>query len=197
LVIREAHANRTPLPIPFAGRRRAAVVLAIGLFAGIFATRLVIHGAEPITAFLIFPVALLAMAFGLRAGIVAGLISVVLAVAWVALQGVSLSALGWAGRIVPVVLLGALIGWTTDRERLAVQTKQALFEARLREREAAEINDSIVQRLVVAKWTMEAGHTEQGLIMLTDTIATSESLVAALLRHEPLPRGAPESTSRQ
>jgi hypothetical protein len=194
LVIREADVNRTPLPIPFAGRRRAAVVLAIGLFAGIFATRLVIHGTEPITAFLIFPVALLAMAYGLRAGILAGLISIVLTVAWVALQGVSLSALGWAGRIVPVVLLGALIGWTTDREHLAVQTKQALFEARLREREAAEINDSIVQRLAVAKWTMEAGHTERGLIMLTDTIATSESLVAALLRHEPLPSGEAQST---
>ncbi len=186
-MIPESAVDRTALAIPFARRRRAAVMLAIGLFAGIFAARLTIHGTEPITVFLIFPVALLAMAFGLRAGIVAGLIGVVLTFAWVALQGVSLSTLGWAGRIVPTLLLGVLVGWTTDREHLATQTQEALFEARLREREAAEINDSIVQHLAAAKWTMEAGETEKGLTMLADTIATSESLVAALLRREPLP----------
>jgi energy-coupling factor transporter transmembrane protein EcfT len=169
-------------------------MLATGLFGAIFAARLTIHGTDPITVFLIFPVALLAMAFGLRAGLIAGLIGVVLTVAWVALQGISLSALGWVVRVLPIVLLGVLVGWTTDRERAAEQTERALFEARLREREAAEINDSIVQRLAVAKWTMEAGHTDEGLTMLADTIATSESLVVALLRHEPLPHSGPEST---
>jgi membrane glycosyltransferase len=135
----------------------------------------------------------LAIAFGLRAGIVAGLTGVVLTVAWVLLQGVSLSALGWVAPIVAILLLGVLVGWTTDRERLATQTRQALFEARLREREAAEINDSIVQHLAAAKWTMEAGHTEQGLTMLAETIATSESLITALLRHDPLPNSATEN----
>jgi energy-coupling factor transporter transmembrane protein EcfT len=175
------------LVIPFARGRHAAVVLAVGLFAIIFAARLTIHGTDPITMFLIFPVALLAMAFGLRAGLVAGLVGVALIVVWVALQGISLSALGWMSRIVPILLLGVLVGWTTDRERTAEQAQRDLFEARLREREAAEINDSIVQRLAVAKWTMESGHTDEGLTMLADTIATSESLVGALLRHEPLP----------
>jgi hypothetical protein len=113
-----------------------------------------------------------------------------LTVAWAALQGVSLSALGWVAPIVVTLLLGILVGWTTDRERLAVQTRQALFEARLREREAAEINDSIVQHLAAAKWTLETGETEQGVMMLAETIATSEALVAALLRHEPLPNSA-------
>jgi energy-coupling factor transporter transmembrane protein EcfT len=162
-------------------------MLAIGLFAIVFAARLTIHGTDPITVFLIFPIALLAMAFGLRAGLLAGLAGVLLTFAWVALAGISLSAFGWAGRIVPLVLLGVLVGWTTDRERAAAQTEKALFEARLREREAAEINDSIVQHLAVTKWTIETGHTDEGLTMLADTIATSESLVAALLRHEPLP----------
>jgi hypothetical protein len=179
--------DRDSLPLPFAGRRLAAVTLAIGLFAMVFAARLTIHGTDPITVFLIFPIALLAMAFGLRAGVAAGLVGVMLTIAWVAVEGISLSPLGWASRIAPIMLLGALIGWTTDRERTAAQTERALFEAKLRERQAAEINDSIVQHLAVTKWTMEAGHTDEALAMLTDTIATSESLVAALLRHEPLP----------
>ena len=179
--------NRVSLALPFAGRRLAAVTLAIGLFAIVFAARLTIHGTDPITVFLVFPIALLAMAFGLRAGLVAGLVGASLTFAWVSVEGVSLSALGWTSRIVPMVLLGVLVGWTTDREREAAQTERALFEAKLREREAAEINDSIVQHLAVAKWTMEAGHIDEALTMLADTIATSESLVAALLRHEPLP----------
>jgi hypothetical protein len=179
--------KRGSLVLPFAGRRLAAITLAIGLFAIIYAARLTIHGTDPITVFLIFPIALLAMAFGLRAGVVAGLVGVVLTFAWVGVEGISLSALGWASRIVPMLLLGVLVGWTTDRERAAAQTERALFEARLREHEAAEISDCIVQHLAVAKWTMEAGRTDEALTMLADTIATSESLVAALLRHEPLP----------
>jgi hypothetical protein len=71
-----------------------------------------------------------------------------------------------------------------------VQTRQALFAAQLREREAAEINDSVIQGLVAAKWSIEAGQIERGLDALTDTIATTESLVAALLRNQPLPQGS-------
>jgi hypothetical protein len=164
------------------------VLLAIGLFALVFVARLAIHGTEPITIFLVFPVALLATAFGLRAGVAAGIIALLSTVAWVELEGVSLSAVGWLGRVVPMLLLGVLIGWTTDREKAAERTKQALFEAHFRERQAAEINDSIVQNLAVAKWMMEAGQEDRGLAMLADTISTSERLVAAMLGHQPLPR---------
>jgi hypothetical protein len=163
------------------------VLLAIGLFAAVFAARLTIHGTEPITIFLVFPVALLAMAFGLRAGVAAGITALLLTVAWVEVEGVSLTAVGWLGRVAPIVLLGILVGWTTDREKAAARTKQALFEAHFRERQAAEINDSIVQHLAVAKWMMEAGQEDRGLAMLADTISTSESLVAAMLGHQPLP----------
>jgi hypothetical protein len=176
-----------PLAIPFARRQGAAVLLALGLFAVVFVARLTIHGTEPITIFLVFPVALLAMAFGLRSGIAAGIIAVLLTAAWVELQGVSLSTLGWLGRVVPILLLGVLVGWTRDREKAAERTKEALFEAHFRERQAAEINDSIVQHLAVAKWMMEAGQEDRGLALLADTISASESLVAAMLGHQPLP----------
>jgi hypothetical protein len=182
------NAQNAPLAIPFARRHGAAVLLAAALYVLVFAVRLAVHGPEPIEVFLIFPVALLAMAFGVRAGLVAGIFGVALTVAGVALQGVAPSALGWLGRIVPILLLGVLVGWTRDREESASRTRQALFEAQLREREAAEINDSIVQHLAVAKWMMESGQADRGLEMLTDTISTSESLVAALLGRRPLPR---------
>ena len=110
-----------------------------------------------------------------------------------AIDGVAADPLGWLGRVAPIMLLGFLVGGASDQLRAAAQTKQALFTAQLREREAAEINDSIIQGLAAAKWSMEAGEIERGLDALTDTIATTESLVAALLRNQPLPR-APDST---
>jgi hypothetical protein len=181
-------AHRAPLAIPFARHEGAAVWLAVALFVLVFAVRLAAHGAEPVEVFLIFPVALLAMAFGVRVGLLAGLVGAALTVAGVALQGSAPSTLGWLGRVVPILLLGVLVGWTRDRETSAARTRQALFEAQLREREAAEINDSIVQHLAVAKWMMETGRTEPGLELLTETISASESLVAALLGRQPLPR---------
>jgi hypothetical protein len=181
-------ARDAPLAIPFARHEGAAVWLAVALFVLVFAVRLVVHGAEPVEMFLIFPVALLAMAFGVRIGLLAGLVGAALTVASVSLQGFTPSALGWLGRVVPILLLGVLVGWTRDRETSAAQIRQALFEAQLREREAAELNDSIVQHLAVAKWMMESGRADAGLELLSATISASESLVAALLGCRPLPR---------
>jgi len=174
--------------IPYIQRPSVAALVAFGLYAAVFAMRLTIHGTDPITVFYIFPVALLAMTFGLRCGVVAGVIGVLLIVAWVAIDGVSTNPLGWLGRVAPIMLLGILVGRATDRLRAAAQTEQALYAAQLREREAAEINDSIIQGLVAAKWSIEVGETERGLKGLTDTIATTQALVAELLSYQPLRR---------
>jgi pimeloyl-ACP methyl ester carboxylesterase len=125
-----------------------------------------------------------------RAGVAAGIVAVFLIVAWGAIDGVAANPVGWIGRVAPIMLLGFLVGRATDRLRAAAQTRQALFAAQLREREAAEINDSVIQGLAAAKWSIEAGQIERGLDALTDTIATTESLVAALLRNQPLPQGS-------
>jgi hypothetical protein len=176
--------------VPYTQRPGAAAIVALGLYAGVFTMRLMIHGTDPITVFYIFPVALLAMTLGSRAGVAAGIVGVLLIVAWGAIDGVAANPLGWIGRVAPIMLLGFLVGRATDRLRAAAQTRQALFAAQLREREAAEINDSIIQDLVAVKWSIEAGQIEPGLDALTDTIATTESLVAALLRNQPLPQGS-------
>jgi hypothetical protein len=183
-----ANVRTSRIAIPDIQRPWAAAILAFGLYTVVFAMRLMIHGTDPITVFYIFPVALLAMTFGSRAGVLAGVIGVLLIVAWGAIDNVAADPLGWLGRVAPIMLLGLLVGRASDQLRAAAQTKQALFAAQLREREAAEINDSIIQGLATAKWSMEAGQIERGLDALTDTIATTESLVAALLRNQPLPQ---------
>lgn len=189
----DANVRVSRIAIPYVQRPWAAATVASGLYAVVFVMRLMIHGTDPITVFYIFPVALLAMTFGSRAGVVAGVIGVLLIVAWGAMDSVAADPLGWLGRVAPIMLLGFLVGGASDQLRAAAQTKQALFAAQLREREAAEINDSIIQGLAAAKWSMEAGEVERGLDALTDTIATTESLVAALLRGQPLPQASDSS----
>ncbi|HEY5170204.1 MAG TPA: hypothetical protein VIK54_00600 [Acidimicrobiia bacterium] len=184
----EANVRTSRIAIPYIQRPCAAVIVAFGLYTVVFVMRLTIHGTDPITVFYIFPVALLAMTYGSRCGVAAGMIGVVLIVAWGAIDSVAADPLGWLGRVAPIMLLGFLVGRASDQLRAAAQTKQALFAAQLRAREAAEINDSIIQGLAAAKWSMESGEIDRGLELLTDTIATTESLVVGLLRDQPLPR---------
>jgi hypothetical protein len=56
-----------------------------------------------------------------------------------------------------------------------------LIESEISQREAAEINDSIVQGLAAAKWAFEAGASDRGLEVLDETIRTSQALVSDLL----------------
>jgi hypothetical protein len=186
----DANVRVSRVAIPYIQRPWAAAIVASGLYAVVFVMRLMIHGTDPITVFYIFPVALLAMTFGSRTGVVAGVFGVLLIIAWGAIESVAADPLGWLARGAPIMLLGFLVGEASDQLRAAAQTQQALFAAQLREREAAEINDSIIQGLAAAKWSIETGEIERGLDALTDTIATTEALVAALLRSQPLPQAS-------
>jgi hypothetical protein len=54
--------------------------------------------------------------------------------------------------------------------------------AELRQREAADVNDTILQNIAVAKWMFEADRNERGLEMLTDTVDSAQALVSGLLK---------------
>ena len=172
---------------PFEWQHWVIAAVTATLFVATFVLRIVVVDPnEPITMLYVFPIALVAVTFGLRGGTIAGAIGALLVVAWVSIDAVSVSPLGWLGRLIPLLVLGVLLGDETDSRRIAVQHEHALSTAHLREREAAEINDSILQRLAVAKWSLEAGQLEQATELLTETMVASETLVHALLRGEPL-----------
>ncbi len=177
--------------IPFQRRPWVAAIVAGSLFVGVFVLRLAVHGtSDHITSLYVLPIALLAVAFGQRVGAYAGAAGVALLVVWVAVDQVTLTPLGWLWAAAPLLLLGVLVGQAADRLRTAAATEEALFASRLREREAAEINDAIVQRLAAAKWAFEGGQHDRGVEVLTETIETAEALVTALLRGEPFLHGA-------
>lgn len=95
-------------------------------------------------------------------------------------------------RLIDVVLVSAAavivsvmrIRQSDNRARLAARAATAQERATAavaRAREAAEINDSIVQGMTVAKWSLEAGNLDRSLDVLTDTMTTAQDLVSQLL----------------
>lgn len=189
---RTLHAGSMSLPAPLTVtspdawfRRRPPLTWATAgvLFAGIFALRMSGGTVEDAYSMLyVFPVALVAVAFGRRAGGAAGVLAVGLIVVWAVTQDVGLDPLGWASRVLPILLLGLLLGDATDRLRRIESARQRLQSAALLHREAIEINDSLVQGMVAAKWSLEAGNVDTGLSTLNATIAQAHELVSGLIR---------------
>jgi len=101
------------------------------------------------------PVVLVATTFGLRAGTLAGLLAVGLTVLWAIVQDVHLTPTGWASRVIPLLLLGVVLGHATQRGRAAESERRRLQAAALLHRQAIEINDSLIQGMAAAKWSLE------------------------------------------
>lgn len=159
-----------------------AVAAATALFAAVVVLRFATGDERDATGLLfVLPIALVAQAFGMRAGAAAALAGTGLLAAWTVVEGIDLSVLGWAARTIPMLLLGVLIGHASDVQRHAESLVTELAVAAERQREAAEINDTLVQNLAVAKWKLESGDIDAGIKVIDETIHAGEGLVGGLL----------------
>lgn len=174
-----------------------SVAVAVVLYVGIFILRMTTGTpAEATTLFFVLPIALLAVTFGLIAGLVGGVVAVGLLVVWTVTEHVDLTVLGWTTRALPLLLLGVLVGRAADRLRASEAARAQLYAAAHWHRQAVEINDSIVQGLSAAKWSLEAGKTERALETVTSTLDSAQTMVSQLLREAELsPGGAHEAGS--
>jgi hypothetical protein len=150
------------------------VVLLLTLFAG--------KPGDDYFLLYVFPVALIAMTFGLRAGALAGMSAVAFVVVWVVVRDISSSTAGWAARVAPLLVLGLLLGMAADRLRWAEAERLRLEAAALLHREAIEINDSLVQGMAAARWSLQAGEVGVGVRILDGTIDSAQELVSDLIR---------------
>lgn len=166
-----------------------AVWVALAMFVLVTALRFSVAGKEdPISELYSLPISLLAIAFGMRAGVAAGSAAVALIAVWVGTTEVSMTPLGWATRALPLLLLGTLVGMATDRLRVAQERERRMAAVSALQREAAEVNDSVVQGLAVAKWLLESDEVERGLAAVTETMVTAQALVSQMLGpNSPLP----------
>jgi glucose-6-phosphate-specific signal transduction histidine kinase len=167
----------------FQERPRLTVAVALVLFAAVIGLLFAVDPAQDqISLFFCLPIALLAVAFGLRAGLLAGLGGILLVAVWVLADDRSVSVLGWAAQAVPMLLLGVLLGDAVDRLRGSEGQRRRLEGVAQRHRDAVEFNDSVVQRLAAAKWAMEAGRTERGLEIIAETLDAAQALVSDWIR---------------
>jgi len=162
--------------------RRLAVSVSVVLFAFVFVLQWFVGGVEdPIATLYVLPVALLALTFDFRVGLAAGGASVGLLGVWVAASGDTLSPLGWLSRATPLVLLGALVGAAADRIRRTSEVERRATRVAMLQREAAEINDNVLQQLAATKWLLESGHLDDGIELLDATMTTARQLVTRML----------------
>jgi hypothetical protein len=176
------HAGTTSRPW-FQRRPRLAGLVAAALFVLVFALRLLSGDPrDAISMLFVLPIALLAMAGGLRSGALGGVVAVTLVAVWASATQANLTALGWTSRVVPLLLVGVLLGDASDRLRRAEFARRRLEAAALMHRQAIEINDSLVQGMAAAKWALEAGRTAAGIQALDDTLTRGNRLVSTLLR---------------
>jgi hypothetical protein len=167
----------------FRRRPDLAVGIAAMLFVAVFALRMTSDDAvSSVNLLYTFPIALLSLAFGRRVGFAAGAAAVVLVIVWAAARGVDLGVLGWVSRLVPLVLLGWLLGDASDRLIAAEEERSRLEAAAQRHRDATEVNDTLVQGMAAAKWALEAGRHEAALRTLQQTIELGHELVSKLMR---------------
>jgi glucose-6-phosphate-specific signal transduction histidine kinase len=161
----------------------AALTVALALFVAVLTLRLV--AGSPVDGFSMLyalPVALLASAFGLRGGALGGLGAVALIGVWAVTEHISLTVTGWTSRVVPLLLLGVLLGLAVDQARRAEMERRQLEGSALLHREAIEINDLLVQGLAAARLYFEGGDVETGRRILDDTIGQARDLVSGLIR---------------
>ena len=82
------------------------------------------------------------------------------------------------------LLVSAAIRDITERlalEREVAETRAALERRRISQRQALEINDSIVQGLVLAKYALDRGDSEQNREALESTLNRAREIVDGLL----------------
>jgi hypothetical protein len=166
-------------------RNRPGVTLGVAsaLYAAVLGLRFAVHTTEdPITLLFCLPIALLAIAHGLWAGLLAGLSGIFLVAVWVSVAHLNLSFLGWATTAIPMLLLGVLLGDAVDQLRRSEEERRRLEAAAQRHRDAVGFNDSVVQGLSAAKWALEAGRDDRGLEIVTQTLDVAQELVSELLR---------------
>jgi diguanylate cyclase (GGDEF)-like protein/PAS domain S-box-containing protein len=112
--------------LPVSGPRVRVAILAIALFGAIFVARMATGEiGNGITLLYVVPIVIAAVSLGRTAGILAGLLGLVLFATWSALQDPGLGLLAYASRGIAYLLVGAITGHMADRVRAAAGEAEA------------------------------------------------------------------------
>ena len=174
----------------FRRRHWSALNLALLIAVSVWLVGFLLPGDRAALAVIFaLPTALMAVTFGTKGGIGAGLVAIVLLATW-GLAGGGAALSGWPAGTA-MLILGAVLGEAVDglgveeqRERQADAARRSLVLSAERRREAVEVNDRLVQNAAAAKWALEAGDTMRALEILEETIEGGQRLVTALINDD-------------
>jgi two-component system, NarL family, sensor histidine kinase DevS len=116
---------KTPPRRPSQRRRAAIAGLAALLFLIAFTARLAVDDPSALLAnFYIVPIAVLAIEFGTRAGLLAAALALALVPAWSVINSVHVDALGYVSRGAAFLVTGVIVGGFSDRLRSDIAERQ-------------------------------------------------------------------------
>jgi K+-sensing histidine kinase KdpD len=167
----------------FTQRPARALIVCVVSTVAIFVLHLFVADADAAVLY-VLPVALAALAFGVRPGTLAGVVAAMMMVVGVLVGHEHLTLLAWCSHLAPLLLLGSLAGASADRVRDARRAERYAMSVAMLQRDAAEVNDSVVQGLAAARWLLESGRVEPALEALDETAASAQGLVSRILGRE-------------
>lgn len=163
------------MPLTAESRRPELLISAAVAFAAVFGLAFWIDDPrQAITVLYVVPIALVALAAGVRAGLAAALISAGLVAVWVITQDVEIGMSGWISRLVAFFLIALLVG---RYEQLARESVRKTLE----ERAAAEVQEGVVQSLVIATYELRRGETSAAENAVEDALTAAKEIISARL----------------
>lgn len=128
------------------------------------------------------PIALVALTAGRRAGLVAGLCVAMMLGLWSVLSlDAQLDLTDWLCHVLPMLMLGVLVGDAAERIRSAARTERRAAALEHLGRDSAEAHDALMQHLAAAKWRLEAGDVDAGIEALTEAMTDGQQMVARMI----------------
>jgi hypothetical protein len=161
-----------PVPVTGEVHRTRLLLLAAAAFVAVFVLALAVDDPrQAVSVLYVVPIALAALAAGVRGGLSAAALAAALLGVWVAVKDVEIGMSGWISRLVAFVLIGGLVGRYEDLAR-------TLVRRRVEEEAATEVHDGVVQSLVVAAYELRRGNNESAEESVEEALASAKAIIS-------------------
>jgi diguanylate cyclase (GGDEF)-like protein len=169
-------------------RKDGLVIAAVALmFAIVFVLRLAIDTTDPVLFLAVAPVAVLAMWFGLVAGIIGVAVTLAMTLAWAIVGDVSMGFFDWAWRLAAFPLFAAILAEFGSRVRETVMsggmTRQQLVETQRELQSHVEDLAAIVEATRELARSTDAASARHAICDATREVSGAE--VAILFQPDP------------
>jgi hypothetical protein len=163
--------------MPLTARLSRAPILgatAVAFAAGCGLAFAIDDPRQAVTVLYVVPIALAALATGIRGGLAAALLATFLLAVWVVVDDIEIGMSGWVSRLIAFFMIAVLVG---RYEQLARDVAQRRAE----ELAAAEVQEGVVQSLVVATYELRRGDRVAAQEAVDHALAAAKLIISSRL----------------